>query len=556
MSKSEPIRILYMEDDVGLARLLQKRLERAGYVVDLAHNGAEGLAMYNAGDYDVLAVDQKMPVHDGLEVIRILASSGSLPPTIMITGTGNEQIAIEAMKLGAGDYIVKDVEGGYFDLLPSVIEQVLCQRRLVEEKERAMEALEQLNRNLALLNLMSQKFAATLDLQQIMDLLMQAVTETIGTGGSSVWLQDKEEEGALICQAAFRDEQSRYLVNLRLGPGQGIAGWTAQNKQSIIVPRASEDPRFCPEIDRKIGFHTVSVLAVPLQVRDEVIGVLELVNKLNDDFDSDDLALVETLAIPAAISIDNARLVEELYQYTIELQARNEELNAFAHTVAHDLKSPLSPIVGLARFLEESHKIMSDEEIKESLRIIVRSGNKMGNIINELLLLAQVRDTEVEMEPLNMTGIVSEAQVRLAHIIDESQAEIIVPETWPVALGYGPWVEEVWINYLSNAIKYSGESPRVELGADVQSDGEVRFWVKDNGPGLKPEEQKWLFTEFTQLKQVRAEGHGLGLSIVRRIVEKLGGQVGVESEGIPGKGSTFMFTLPAVPERNTGRGSQ
>jgi signal transduction histidine kinase len=74
----------------------------------------------------------------------------------------------------------------------------------------------------------------------------------------------------------------------------------------------------------------------------------------------------------------------------------------------------------------------------------------------------------------------------------------------------------------------------------------VRFWVKDNGPGLKPEDQQWLFTEFTQVSQVRAEGHGLGLSIVRRIVEKLGGQVGVESEGIPGQGSTFMFTLPAV----------
>ena len=242
-----------------------------------------------------------------------------------------------------------------------------------------------------------------------------------------------------------------------------------------------------------------------------------------------------------------ARLVEELYQYTMELQARNEELNAFAHTVAHDLKSPLSPIVGLARFLEESYAMMSEQEIKESLRIIVRSGNKMSNIINELLLLAQVRDTEVELEPLSMVGIIAEAQVRLTHIIEETQAEIIMPETWPMALGYGPWIEEVWINYLSNAIKYSGESPRVELGANVQSEGVVRFWVKDNGPGLKPEDQKWLFTEFTQVnRQVHTEGHGLGLSIVRRIVEKLGGQVGVESEGIPGKGSTFMFTLPAV----------
>ena len=130
MTESEQIRILCMEDDLGLARLVQKRLERAGYTVDLAHDGGEGLAMYATGSYDVVAVDQAMPVHDGLEVIRTLASQGTLPPTIMITGGGSEQIAVEAMKLGARDYIVKDVEGGYLDLLPTVIEQVLQRQRL------------------------------------------------------------------------------------------------------------------------------------------------------------------------------------------------------------------------------------------------------------------------------------------------------------------------------------------------------------------------------------------------------------------------------------------
>ena len=140
-----------------------------------------------------------------------------------------------------------------------------------------------------------------------------------------------------------------------------------------------------------------------------------------------------------------------------------------------------------------------------------------------------------------MASIVTEAQGRLAYLIEEHQAEIISPDTWPVALGYGPWVEEVWVNYLSNAIKYGGQPPRVELGATEQADGMVRFWVRDNGPGLAPREQARLFTPFTQLAQFRPKGHGLGLSIVRRIVEKLGGQVGVESE--MGWGSVFTFTL-------------
>ncbi len=141
MVESEKVHILLMEDDPGLARLFQKRLGRQGYLVDLAYDGEEGLAMYDAGSYDVLIMDQVMPVYTGLEVIRILADRGQLPPIIMVTGTGSEQIAVEAMKLGARDYLVKDVDGGYLELLPTVIEQVLYQQRLVEERRQALEAL-------------------------------------------------------------------------------------------------------------------------------------------------------------------------------------------------------------------------------------------------------------------------------------------------------------------------------------------------------------------------------------------------------------------------------
>jgi diguanylate cyclase (GGDEF)-like protein/PAS domain S-box-containing protein len=141
VDQPKPIRILYVEDDPGLARLLQKRLGKAGYAVDIAADGQVGIAKYHADPYDVVLVDQSLPIHDGLEVISILGSNGTLPPTIMITGTGDERVAVEAMKLGADDYIVKDVDGGYLNLLPSVIEKALQQRRAVKEKQRAEEAL-------------------------------------------------------------------------------------------------------------------------------------------------------------------------------------------------------------------------------------------------------------------------------------------------------------------------------------------------------------------------------------------------------------------------------
>ena len=157
MSDSNPIRVLYIEDDDQLAALVRLKLTGAGYAVDLAHDGEEGLAKCAEGVYDLVAVDHSLPLCGGLEVIRRLGSTGDLPPTIMVTGHGNEKIAVETMKLGADDYIVKDLSGGWLDLLPSVIERVLAQRRLVQEKEWAREQLRQSERRLA----EAEKLAAT-----------------------------------------------------------------------------------------------------------------------------------------------------------------------------------------------------------------------------------------------------------------------------------------------------------------------------------------------------------------------------------------------------------
>jgi len=251
--------------------------------------------------------------------------------------------------------------------------------------------------------------------------------------------------------------------------------------------------------------------------------------------------VVEVQGVLADIT-ERKRAEEALRRYTVELEARNKELDAFAHTVAHGLKGPLVPLVCYAEMLGEDYASLPGQKLREYSRMIAQHGLRMGRIIDELLLLAEVRKMEeITIKSLDMASIVTEAQGRLAYLIEEHQAEIISPDTWPVVLGYGPWIEEVWVNYLSNAIKYGSQPPRVELGATEQADGMVRFWVRDNGPGLAPREQARLFTPFTQLAQVRPKGHGLGLSIVRRIVEKLGGQVGVESE--MGKGSVFTFTL-------------
>jgi len=143
MSSSRPIRILVMENDAGQARLAQHTLERAGYHVDVTYDGEAGLAMFQSGAYDALIVDHEMPGKDGLEVLHTLAAWRKLSPTIMVTGYGDEAIAGEAMKLGAGDCITKDVEGSYLTLLPAVIERLLGQQRLADAERQAEEVLQQ-----------------------------------------------------------------------------------------------------------------------------------------------------------------------------------------------------------------------------------------------------------------------------------------------------------------------------------------------------------------------------------------------------------------------------
>jgi signal transduction histidine kinase len=247
----------------------------------------------------------------------------------------------------------------------------------------------------------------------------------------------------------------------------------------------------------------------------------------------------------------------QLERHVAELEARNEELDAFAHTVAHDIHNPVTQMVGTVQILAEFDTELPQADRDKSLRLLLRAGEKLTNIIDELLLLAGLRNVDIQPEPLNMDAIVAEALVRLQHALEQAGAEVTIPgtEPWPTALGHPAWVEEVWVNYISNACKYGrvdSQPPRITLGADLTGFQNLsgltmcRFWVRDYGIGVTPADQVRLFTPFTRLDQVRARGHGLGLSIVRRIVEKLGGDVGVKSDGVPGHGSEFSFTLPAA----------
>lgn len=233
------------------------------------------------------------------------------------------------------------------------------------------------------------------------------------------------------------------------------------------------------------------------------------------------------------------------------LRLQNDELKAFSHTVAHDLRNPIALVVGFNEILSELLEDNEDPQVHELLEMTGKTAYRMDDIIEALLLLARVRQEDIALQELEMAEIVSEVMERLQFSIVEAEATIVQADRWPDVVGYAPWVEEVWVNYVSNGLKYGGDSPHLTLGYTVQEEGMVHFWVQDDGPGIEPSHQARLFTEFTRLNTIEVEGHGLGLSIVRRIIDRLNGSVGVEST--VGEGSKFYFSLPitAVSEPST-----
>lgn len=293
------------------------------------------------------------------------------------------------------------------------------------------------------------------------------------------------------------------------------------------------------------GFETCRRLKAYPAIHDVPVIFMTALTESVDEIAGLRLGAVDYITKPIQVETVLARITTHmtLRQLQQTLQRQNAELDAYARMVAHDLKSPLTTVVSSADFLLNRVGMIDKVELAAYLSVIHNAGQRAITTVEELLVLAGVRQAQVVSEPLDMATIVDQAQRRIAFLIEDYHGTLTLPKTWPVAYGHAPWIELVWANYLSNGLKYGGQPPYLWLGADHQPDGMVRFWIRDNGSGLNQESQALLFTEWTRLQPRRADGHGLGLSIVRQIVEKLGGTVGVESD--VGQGSQFYFTLPA-----------
>ncbi len=225
----------------------------------------------------------------------------------------------------------------------------------------------------------------------------------------------------------------------------------------------------------------------------------------------------------------------DMRQRIARLQRIRNDMDAFAYTVAHDLKRPLSLIIGFSELLVEDYDTLSKEELLKGLETILQSGHKMNGTIDELMLLVHVRDEAgLAAVPLDMSAIVSEALSRLAYVIERREAEIILPDRWPAALGYAPWVEEVWCTYISETLRSNIRPLRIVLGATEQAEENVQFWVYVDDRALTPEQQALTSQMYDRFKP----------DLVQRIMENLNGQFGVTAAG------KLYFTLPGEHGRS------
>lgn len=297
-----------------------------------------------------------------------------------------------------------------------------------------------------------------------------------------------------------------------------------------------------------------SQLILPLSVERTVMGTINFASQHPKAYTQDDLRIGYMFALQLASAIRNASHVQalttahqELRHYAQELEERNQELDAYSHTIAHDLKSPLSSILLKVGYVQMRYGKAMPERANEVMDGIGNHVKQMASMIDQLLWLAKLRDVEENVVEVDANPVVTAALERFGDLIRVRHITVSVMENMPPAVGFPQWLEEIFANLISNAIKYMGDdnpNPSITIRAEAD-DYYVYYEVTDTGVGIAESDQARLFEMFTRLHTVKADGLGLGLSIVHRMVGKLNGHVGVRSE--LGKGSTFWFRVPTRP---------
>lgn len=506
------IRILHLEDEPNDCEIVQEFLAADGLIaaVDRVDSLADFERVLGRGEHDLVLSDYSVPGVDPLEVLRLSRERRPDVPFVFLSGTIGEATAIETLKLGASDYVLKQS----MERLVPAVRRALQEAR-EQARRRAAEA--ELARTHALLHAVTEGVDQPIFVKDHAGrflMINPPGARRLGRAAPAEVLQ-KEDKDFFPPElaAAIRSRDREVMSSGR--PQTVEETWPVGGEQRVFV--TSIAPYRSPD------GHIIGVLGISHDITDRKRAE-EQIRELNQS------------------------LEQRVEQRTRELLEANANLQTFAHTVAHDLRAPLRNMNGFSRILLEDFGAQLDETGRSLLQRIAQLGENMDQLLLDLLEYSRVSQADVQLEPVPLQAIVRETLSLLETDILARHAEIAVADPLPVVQGHPATLVMLLTNLVSNALKFvaPGVPPQVRIWAQTEGP-KARLWVKDNGIGIARRDLGKLFGAFQRLHgKGTYPGTGLGLALVLKGAERLGGRVGVDSDS--GQGSSFWIELTRVPE--------
>jgi signal transduction histidine kinase len=561
---NETVRILIVEDKVTDFELAQREIRRAVDSCEFqrVETRKEFLNALETFQPDVVLSDYKLPRFNGMEALKLLQQQAPLIPIILWTGSLSEDIAVESMKAGANNYVIKE---NIRRLGPAVI-HALEERKMLLERKTAEERIQRQIEYLTALRTIDVALISSFDLRVVLDVVLQHILTQLGANASAVLLVGADS--ITMEYSANRGFRSRTIQHTQLKLGEGYAGRATAERRTVHVTDLMRTGRVFANAPHLAGEDFVDYYGIPLIVKGEVKGILEVYHRAPLNLSSEQLGFMETLAGQAAIAIDNSQLLQNLQrsnaqlelrviERTAELNRTNRELehanqakDEFLATMSHELRTPLNSILGLSETLLEQRQEPLSEQQQKSLEIIATSGRHLLELINDVLDLSKIEAGKFDYYPQaievnalcqsSLSFIRGQAMRKSIDVRYEEDKTVDKIHADPRRL------KQVLVNLLTNAVKFTPENGMVTL--QVRSDADrdlIQFSVIDTGIGIAREDLNKLFQPFSQVDSSLTrefEGTGLGLALVQRLTDLHGGSVEVESE--PGRGSRFTVSIP------------
>ncbi|HPD20323.1 Phytochrome-like protein cph1 [anaerobic digester metagenome] len=435
-------------------------------------------------------------------------------------------------------HFIEERPGTSIALLRDVTEKVALERRLLRQ-----------NQDLTAVNLISKTLSSSMELKEILQNTLAQVLQIMNIETGWIYLLDeKKQELKCAYSHGIPEKVVQSIKKLRIG--EGIAGRVAVKGEPIIIENASKDPRISSLAFKKQGIK--SFASIPLYSRTRLIGVMNIGSFGERIISPDDERLLITIGVHMGTVMENILLFQEIASTSNELKdainlirQRNEELRTLVSTVSHDLKNPIIAINGFCeRFLKTAGPKLDKRET-EYINAIRESGKRMEKFVTDLLTLSAVENLKLKKEEFPVHELIDEISRELAPQLDSKGGTLVIESPLPQIKADRVRLMQVFSNLITNAIKYANPARDLVISIGYRREPNTHvFSVKDNGLGIPREYAENIFDIFFRGHESHAEGTGIGLSIVKKAVNIMGGEVWLSSE--KDQGTVFYFSIPAA----------